>query len=289
MALNTLQRPSLEVTASSRATVSNGQQALLNEQVTAIDLNTALTHRADEPSPQQAAFAELENRFDSIIDNERITNQQFDVITDFVNQQHIDPMMGFDHGAMDQIMNQFAKMQQLIKDQVVHNYSGTWTHGTGPNGNWEHYERGTQSVTTYYNPDGSVKAVKDEFNGTCKDGKWQDLNPDQCDDSENEIQGEGRLPQNDNQSSNNNSSSSSNENESNNSSGNENQSSNGGQNNNQNNNDEDGNSIIAETEWPMGYGLSDFANNHGLSEFNQGLDIQSIQPMQQAQFFNAFL
>jgi len=257
MAFNTFHRPSLAATAAARGPSSNGQQAVLTEHVQSIDLNAALSHRADQLVQQQVVVPQRQNRFDSVIDTDLITNQQLEVINDFVNQQHIDPMMGFDYGAMDQAMNQFEKMQQLIKDQIVYGDSGSWTWGSGPNGMWEHYDRGTQSVTTWYNSDGSVSHVKDDFNGTCKDSKWNDVNPDQCDESENKTEGEGRLPANKK---------------------NQNDSSESG----------NGNSIIAETEWPMGYSITDFSSNSDFSQFAQGLDLPLAQSNQQAQIFSQF-
>ena len=253
MSFSIRQRPSFASATTYRAN-STRQQPVLTEQVQSIDLSTTLTHSAEQLGQQDVVSPVLQNPFESLIDTDRITNQQLDVVNDFVNQQHIDPLMGFDYGAMDQAMNQFDQMQQLMKDQAIYADPGSWTWGSSPNGMWEHYENGNQSVTTWYNSDGEVTHVKDDFNGTCKDGKWKDVNPDKCDESENKTEGEGRLPENEKNQSNSEES----------------------------NND---NSIIAETEWPMGYNLSDLANNTEFSQFAQGLDLQLVQSMHQTEYF----
>ena len=254
MSFSNRQRPSFAATVAVRGTTSNGQQALLDEHIQSIDLNKSLTNRVEQLGQQDVVSPVLQNPFDSLIDTDRITNQQLEVINDFVNQQHIDPLIGFDYGAMDQAMNQFDQMQQLMKDQAMSADPGSWTWGSGPNGMWEHYENGTQSVTTWYNSDGSVSHVKDDFNDSCKDSKWDDVDPDKCDESENKKEGEGRLPENE-----------------------KNQSNSG-----ESNNDD---SIIAETEWPMGYNFSELANNTEFSQFAQGLDLQLVQSMYQMEYF----
>ena len=136
MAFTIRQRPSLS-SANLRGS-NTRQQLVLSEQVQSIDFNTELVQRTDRLAQGRVAGPHLQDRFETVVDNDFVTNGQMDLVNDFVNQQHIDPMLGFDYGALDQAMNQYDKFMQIIQDQAVYNtntgqgdYTTTTTQGDG--------------------------------------------------------------------------------------------------------------------------------------------------------------
>jgi hypothetical protein len=99
---------------------------------------------------------------------EDVHQKQYDLINDYENQVYIDPLSGMNHGALEGYMAQFNKIQQMIKDQIVHGdmkttRQGTWPYGVDitttydDNGNttgklWKH----DNGYSAYTNSDGEV-------------------------------------------------------------------------------------------------------------------------------------
>jgi len=248
MSFSIRQRPSFTSVATLRGN-STRQQPVLTEQV---------QNRFDNP--------QLQNNLNSVIGNDLITNQKLDMVNDFLNQLHIDPMVGFEEGALEQAMNQFDKMQQTIQDQVLNNtntgqgtYTTTTTEGDGyktttvTNSNGEVRQSYTKHESGHSRDQSSTGDV------THKDGKGNVITEEKyCEETENRADD---CPEEDN------------------TSGGEGSGSSDGNGNN------DKNKIIAETEWPMGYQLNDFAGNHESSVYGMGVDLQLVQSMHQMEYF----
>lgn len=268
MAFNIRQRPSFTAASTHRGN-STRQQAVLTEQVQSIDLNTALAQRPDQLVQGRVVSPQLQNRFDSVVGNDLITNRQLELVNDFVNQQHIDPMLGFDHGALDQAMNQFDKIMQIIQDQVLYNtntgqgsYTTTTTQGDGyktttvTNSNGETRQSYTKHESGHSRDQSSTGTVthRDEKGNVISEEKY-------CEETENRADDCPEKKK----------------------SGEEGSSGNNG------NGDSSEDKIIAETEWPMGYQLSDFVSNQQSSQIGAGLDLQLVQTMHQAEYFYSFI
>ena len=263
MSFSIRQRPSFASATAFREN-STRQQSVLTEQVQSIDLSTSLNQRPDQQVQNRFNNPQLQNNLNSLVGNDLITNQKLNMVNDFLNQIHIDPMVGFEEGALEQAMNQFDKIQQMIQDQVLNNNTGqgdyktTTTEGDGyktttvTNSNGETRQSYTKHDSGHSRDQSSTGDVKH------KDGKGNVITEKEyCEETENRADD---CPEEDN-------------------TGGE------GSGNGDGNGNNDENKIIAETEWPMGYQLNDFVGNHESSAHSMGIDLQLVQSMHQTEYF----
>jgi hypothetical protein len=90
---------------------------------------------------------DLFNPSAGIVFYEDIHQEQLDLINIHQNQVYIDPLSGINHGALDGYMAHFNKIQQILKDQIVHGNTKTTRQGTWPYG---------VDVTTTYDDNGNT-------------------------------------------------------------------------------------------------------------------------------------
>ena len=265
MSFSIRQRPSFAAATTFRAN-STRQQPILTEQVQSIDLSTSLNQRPDQHVQNRFNNPQLQNKLNSLVGNDLITNQKLDMVNDFLNQIHIDPMVGFEEGALEQAMNQFGKMQQMIQDQVLNNtntgqgtYTTTTTQGDGYTTTTVTNSNGETRQSFTKHESGHSRDQSTTGNVTHKDEKGNVITEEEyCEETENRAED---CPEEEK-------------------SGGEEGSGNGDGN---GNNDE--NKIIAETEWPMGYQLNDFVGKHESSVYSMGIDLQLVQSMHQTEYF----